>query len=337
MLGDDGLSNKGALHARIQPVGHPCGVDLFLTHTQAPHPTIFGTTAGARKAVRAQLRHLGAFIAASRDPDIPAMLSGDFNVDFFAHRDLYKEMISSLRGPIDAMPVMDAPRVARPLGTSESDDGSVSSFHDDHGTRPVDDPARFGSTIERLDYVLLFPGALYSQHVASSAVVVEQWTAGRDMSDHYGVRAGIDTTTQRLPERPGGEVIASVRIRRVNCLQTTSGQGDDEVTVSLEVRGARGVRAGQSTGELDDLEVGESWLLDLEPVTVPASDEIILRVSGLEVDDLSADDSLGSSRREFDLDALSALADGMPRLIAMPVLRGDGGEYVIDLEVTITV
>lgn len=333
--GDDGLTNKGALHARIQPIGHPCGVDVFVTHTQAPHPTILGSTAGAREAVRAQLRHLGAFIAASRDPDIPAMLTGDFNVDFFGHRDLYDEMIASLRHPIDVMPSADAPGAVHPMGTSESDDGSISSFHDDHGTRPVDDPARFGSTIERLDYVLLFPGALYSQHVASSAVVVEQWTAGRDMSDHYGVLASIDTTTQRLPERPSGEVAASVRIRRVNCLQTTSGPGDDEVNVSLVVHGAQGESASQATGELDDLKAGEAWLLDLEPIVVRASDELVLRVSGLEIDDLSADDSLGSGRREFDLDALAAVADGVPRIIAMPVLRGDGGEYVVDVELSI--
>lgn len=333
--GDDGLTNKGALHARIQPVGHPCGVDVFLTHTQAPHPTVLGSTAGARQAVRAQLRHLGAFIAASRDPDVPAVLMGDFNVDFFGHRDLYDEMIASLRDPIDVLPAVDTVGARRPMGTSESDDGSISSFHDDHDARAADDPARFGSTIERLDYILLFPGVLYSQHVAMSAVVVEQWEPGRDMSDHYGVRAGIDTTTQRLPRRPAGEVVVSARIRRVSCLRTTSGPGSDEVSVSLDVLGAWGARVGQSTGDLDDLETGQAWLLDLEPVVVNASDELVLRVSGVEIDNLSADDSLGSSRREFDLDAIAGLADGFPRLVAMPVLRGGGGEYVIDVELTI--
>ena len=49
--GDDCLSNKGVLHARVQRTGSPCPVDVFLTHTQAADPTIAGTVAGARVAV----------------------------------------------------------------------------------------------------------------------------------------------------------------------------------------------------------------------------------------------------------------------------------------------
>ncbi|MFT4103649.1 MAG: hypothetical protein QM674_22000 [Burkholderiaceae bacterium] len=108
------------------------------------------------------------------------------------------------------------------------------------------------------------------------------------------------------------------------------------MNVSLDVRGARGERSSQSTGKLDDLEAGEAWLLDLKPIVVRASDELVLRVSGIEIDDLSADDSLGWGRREFDIDALAAVADGLPRIIAMPVLRGNGGEYVVDVELSIT-
>src|SRR5205823_4886002 len=162
--GDDCLTNKGVLHARVQRIGSPCPVDLFLTHTQAPEPTIGGTVAGARAAVRAQITHLAAFIKASRDPVVPAMLFGDFNVDAFAHPDLYEYLVQSLGGPADLAPLADVPGAQHPTGTSEADSGGISSFHPEQPVRPPDDPARFGGTVERLDYLFSFPGALYTLH-----------------------------------------------------------------------------------------------------------------------------------------------------------------------------
>ena len=237
--GDDCLANKGVLHARIQRTGHPCAVDVFLTHTQAAHPTVAGTTAGARAAVEAQIRHLAAFIRASRDVVSPAILFGDFNVDFFAHRDLYDYLLSTLGHPADLEPRTNVAGIALPTGTSESDDGVISSFHSDHPARPIDDPARFGKTVERLDYLFSFPGLLYAQHATSSAVVIEQWAQGRDMSDHYGLMTTIDTTVEKFPaEREIASVL--VRLRRFQCLQTTSGPGDDKVMFTLTAKTARG-------------------------------------------------------------------------------------------------
>ena len=40
--GDDCLTPKGVLHACIQAAGYPCGIDVFLSHAQAPKPTIGG-------------------------------------------------------------------------------------------------------------------------------------------------------------------------------------------------------------------------------------------------------------------------------------------------------
>jgi hypothetical protein len=167
--------------------------------------------------------------------------------------------------PTDPAPAIDPAEEAgarsRPTGTSESDDGVISSFHPDHPSRPADDPARFGDTCERLDYIFSFPGVLYGQHIASSRIVVEQWTPGRDMSDHYGVEATIDTTTQSLPaERPIQGV--NVTLAAFHCLQTTSGPGSDEVAFTVTVRSDSATIGGLETGELEDVEAGTAHGFD---------------------------------------------------------------------------
>ncbi|MGA7880589.1 MAG: hypothetical protein WCD63_06935 [Terrimicrobiaceae bacterium] len=52
--GDDCLTPKGVLHACIQAAGHPCGIDVFLSHAQAPKPTSVG--AWPVRAVRCNSR-----------------------------------------------------------------------------------------------------------------------------------------------------------------------------------------------------------------------------------------------------------------------------------------
>lgn len=330
--GDDCLANKGVLHARIQRTGSPSTVDVFLTHTQAAAPTIAGTVAGARRAVRGQIRHLAAFLRASRDVATPAILFGDFNVDSIAHPDLYDYLVTTLGNPADLAPVTDVRGVVHPTGTSESDNGTISAFHDDHPGRPVDDPARFGATVERLDYLFHFPGTLYTQHVERADVVIEQWQSGRDMSDHYGVQATIDTTTQALPVDDG---IASVSVvlRRFTCLQSTSGLGDDEVSFVLTAKTARGNAGSVSSPEVEDVIAGTRHDFDLPPVRLPdPGEELALTITGSEIDDLSANDSLGRTRLVFDRQELLALRSRRPGLLAFPVLRGDSSEYVVEID-----
>jgi endonuclease/exonuclease/phosphatase family metal-dependent hydrolase len=333
--GDDCLTNKGVLHARIRRTGHPCPVDVFLTHTQAAHPTVGGTTAGARAAVRAQIRHLAAFIRGSRDVVAPAILFGDFNVDYFAHRDLYDYLVAELAGGVDLAPTTNIGGRSRPTGTSESDDGVVSSFHDDHPARAVEDPSRFGATVERLDYMFAFPGMLYSHHAATSEVVIEQWSPGRDISDHYGIHAFVDTTTQAFPsERHISAVL--VRLRRMQCLQTTSGPGDDEVRFTLTARTARGESAALTTPDVEDVEAGTRHDFDLAPLRFgDPGDELSLVVEGLELDDLSADDSIGRARLVFERDELLAVAERGSATVALPMLQGDGAEYVLEVDLMI--
>ncbi len=333
--GDDCLTNKGVLHARISPRGHPCDVDVFLSHTQAPHPTVGGTTAGARVAVEAQIRHLGAFIAACRDAVAPAVLMGDLNVDWFAHRDLYDLLISTLGFPVDLAPTVNFLGAARPTATSESDNGTISSFHSGRAARPSNDPARFGPTAERLDYVLSFPGLLYEQHVEQSQVVIEQWEPGRDLSDHYGLTATIDTTIQHFPEdRPISAVRA--RLHGFRCLQTSGGIGDDEVRLRFELRPAVGASSSQETREVDDVEAGTRILFDLPTLEArEPGGEIELVIHATEIDTLSADDDLGSAIRAYTADELLAIADRGPTRLAFPLLRGDDAEYVVEIVLTV--
>ena len=330
--GDDCLANKGVLHARIQRAGHPCAVDVFLTHTQAAQPTIGGTTAGARAVVEAQIRHLAAFIRASRDALVPAILFGDFNVDSFAHRDLYDVLVSALGHPVDLVPTTQVAGVARPTGTSESDDGVISSFHSGHPARGVNDASRFGATIERLDYLFSFPGLLYRQHPTASTVLIEQWTSGRDISDHYGIQASIDITLEAFPQERELPFVL-VHLRRFHCLQTTSGFGDDEVAFRLTAKTARGEFATLSTEEVEDVSDGTVHGFDLTPLRFgDPGDELSLSIEGRELDDLSADDLLGRARLVFDRDALLALFEQGGARLGFPLLRGDGSEYAVEIE-----
>ena len=70
--GTDALAAKGVLHARLLRDGPAGGVlEVFATHLQANHPDVR----------RAQIAELAGFIRAKADPELPALLLGDFNVD----------------------------------------------------------------------------------------------------------------------------------------------------------------------------------------------------------------------------------------------------------------
>ena len=164
-------------------------------------------SAGARVAVRAQIKHLAAFIKASRDPVVPAMLFGDFNVDCFRPpRPVRRILVSEHSGaPADLERRCPARtgRAAVPPATSESRRlASISSFLTP-GTRPAGGRRpgeRFGGHGRaRLDYLFSVPRrALHAQRRGpGTAWSIEQWAPGRDMSDHYGDR-GIRSTSRRF-------------------------------------------------------------------------------------------------------------------------------------------
>jgi endonuclease/exonuclease/phosphatase family metal-dependent hydrolase len=72
--GSDALAAKGVLHARLWRGGDAPAddvLDLFVTHLQANHADIR----------RRQIAELAAFIGQRSEPDTPAILLGDLNVD----------------------------------------------------------------------------------------------------------------------------------------------------------------------------------------------------------------------------------------------------------------
>ena len=181
-----------------------------------------------------------------------------------------------------------------------------------------------------------FTGALYTQHANRADVVIEQWTPGRDMSDHYGIQASIDTTVELFPleaarfQRWRSAFVGSRACRR------PAVPGDDEVTFTLSAKTARGEMRQLSSLEVKDVSAGAQHDFALAPLRLPdPGDELSLSIAGNEIDDLSANDSLGRTRLVFDRQELLALVAGGSASLAFPVLHGDGGEYVVEFELRI--
>lgn len=332
--GDDSLANKGVLHARIDVLGHPCPIDVFLTHTQASDPSVGGTVAGAREAVISQIRHMAAFISACRDPMQPALLMGDLNVDSYSDPALYRILISTLDFPEDLHPRVKDGDFPRPDATSESDSGDISSFHPDHPPRDIADPHRFGdkAKAERLDYLLGFPGRLYVPNYGDRRIVIHQVRPGRDLSDHYGLELRLQSMKQLFPE-PVTQGSARISLYAVRCLQTTSGPGDDEVEITLRASSATHQQS-VVTPRLEDMSAGSERAVIGRVVTFPVlRGELTLLASGKEIDTLSADDSLGVSVIQLEADELGTLRSA-PLARVMPLLTGDGGEYAVRIEIS---
>ena len=211
-------------------------------------------------------------------------------MDQFAHPDLYAYLMSELGHPQDAGAVTDLAGVVRPTGTSESDDGNISSFHDDHPARSPDDPERFGATTERLDYVLGFPGALYVQHVDRARVVRSAVGSrprhlrplrGAGRSRHNDAAFPRGPPARRCRPDPGA----------VHLPADHQWSGRDEVRFTLSAKGESGQQVIQSSPEVDDVDAGTVHDFELGPIRLPDPGErLSLRVEGLELDDLSADD-----------------------------------------------
>jgi hypothetical protein len=153
--GEDALSFKGALHARIRPRGHPCEYDVFLSHTQNLTPIVGEDDAQA--ALGRQIRHMAAFIRSCRDPAGPALLMGDLNVDAYdpSHKGLLDLLHRELSPGVDMKPTVrlsQGETRARMDAASETDKGTISAFNDGNPDLSADAPSRFGPTSQRLDY-----------------------------------------------------------------------------------------------------------------------------------------------------------------------------------------
>src|SRR3954452_12364279 len=173
---------------------------------------------------------------------------------------------------------------------------------------------------------------MYTLHADSTDVAIVQWETGRDMSDHYGIQASIDTTVQLFPSEVEVRTL-EISLAGFRCLQTTSGPGDDEVSFMLTAKSAGGRTVSLSSPQIEDVSAGTQYDFAVAPMRVPdLGDELSLSITGNEIDDLSADDLLGRTRLVFDRQEFLALMARGHASLAFPVLRGDGGEYVVEAD-----
>ena len=337
--GEDELSYKGVLHARIRPHGHPCEYDIFLSHTQNLTPIVGEDD--AKDALGQQIRDLAAFIRACREPAYPALLMGDLNVDAFdpAHRGLLDLLHSELSPGVNMVPRVVLPpgqTRARPEATSESDASKISAFNDGNDDRSELDDKRFGPNSQRLDYFFTWPGLLYEPAFADAEVRVIQSSPGKDLSDHYGIRCRQTSVIQRLPAGLRAGTSVTVKPVRFRCLQTTDGPGSDEVEFTIGCITANGQEHWTTSKRFEDIDPGSEGSFDLRPLRVADPDEfVMITARAKEIDTLSADDDLGITQVTLGWRELAAFGPA-PVRIGLPRLTGDGAEYVVEVEVAVT-
>ena len=227
-VGADVVANKGALHVRIQPAGHPTAYDVVLTHTQNPNE---GGPEAARSVVRQQLDHLASFVAACTDPTRPCLIMGDLNTDALDNArtgdapptpGLHADLLRRLGNPDDIWQRHGDTRSSL-YGITSDDLGLFGS----HATRTSDHPDR-GVNGTRIDVVLARPGSSWMAEFESCRVEVVRTPGGQDISDHYGV-AAVQRGVGKVDWTPS-DVPAAIHaaVERVHCLTSTTGSGSWE-------------------------------------------------------------------------------------------------------------
>jgi len=337
-VGEDCFANKGALHARIQVKGLPCSIDVFLTHTQGPEPAI-GKTSEAAEVIRQQIRHLSAFIQSCRDTLSPALLMGDLNVDGLNDPNQYKFLVSQLGDSTDLKPVFMSGNIKdkRFEATSENEQEKISSFNKDNNPRSEKDFERFGKKAQRLDYFFSWQGTIFQSNYPDfdRRVVNYQSSKDRDMSDHYGIETRLSTVTQKLIDPSATIKTVSVQLTRFWCLQTTSGPGDDEVEFTLRSITANSKEQAVTTHRYENISDGAERKVNVKTLEFQDPGEFLLiAVSGKEIDDLSADDDLGTTSVRLSRSELLVLR-GQANQRVLPRLVSDGGEYAIEVEIEV--
>lgn len=345
--GEDCLANKGALHIRIEPRGHPTGYDVFHSHLQSPDPTLAtperGPLTSSRDKIRLQLTHLSSFIQAFSSPERPAILMGDLNTNGI-NPTLYADFLERLRRPVDLWQTS-----GRGPGITFDDANTFQGGP----TYDVSSSVRHrrGS---RLDYFLLWPGSRFVPTFTDSQVIVWQSSPGRDMSDHYGLRTrqrDLNEVTVNVDRRIGR---VQVSLTAFHCLKETTGPTgtaseileNDEVEFELRVIPARGSRASERAPRVEEVGRGRQHTF-ARPPTVSLTDpgeSIEIVVEGWEVDPVSVPvvGEVGSTgRASMGIPSIRLSRNDLLELIGRPTTRGlplfrAGGEYVATVQISVT-
>lgn len=329
-VGEDGWADKGILHAFIHVPGQGF-YDVFLTHAQNPTPTI-GSNASAKKALFAQMSHLGRFVRGHRTAWAPGYLMGDLNIDGLVAAD-YALLADRLGHPIDTW--------------LAAGDGSSGLTFDRDGRAFLDgEPEGKPRHVrgDRLDYVFLWNANDVWPELRSCDVVVSLTPSGRDISDHYGVRCRQRAMRQLdlVPDRRIALMSVTVTLRHVRCLVPTDGPfpvsaGDDEMRFLLRVASPSGGSVKAQTRKIEDFTYGTGVPVEGCRVKLGNPGDITIWVTGTEIDDIVGADvtvgpaSLALSEPELYAIGMSA-ARSQRRLL--PFLRAeDDCEYTAEVEI----
>jgi hypothetical protein len=146
----------------------------------------------------------------------------------------------------------------------------------------------------------------------------------------------LTQVVQHLPAPlPQGRAI-TIKPIRFRCLDTTSGPGDDELEFTIRFASGNGQEKSVTSKRYEDIDQGSEERFDLAPLQLKDPEEfLMIMASAKEIDTISADDDLGTTQVTLDWRALARLAGSSTR-IGLPRLTGDGGEYVVEVEVEVS-
>jgi len=322
--GNDRYANKGVLHALIQVPGLATGYDVFLSHTQDPN-----ANPNAVSALKKQWLHLSAFIRAYSSPERPAILLGDLNTNAF-NPELFNTFRQRLNYPEDLW-------LTSGDGSSGITIDDHKSFSKDSPPLAVDDPQRYRNG-SRVDYLLSWPGLHYAPQFRHTQVLHLQSSAGRDLSDHYGLSTEMAEMREFTVDvrRPITQI--EVELMGFRCLEESDELGDDSpyFTLDLGTANERWMVQSLTTARVDNISTGEvhNYLRQVLRVADPG-DYINLIIKGKEYDAGTGDDSLGRQQLQISRNELLMLWGGASSRV-MPLLTGDGSGYAITVRISVS-
>lgn len=348
--GEDCLTNKGALHARIAVPGHPVEYDVFITHMQSCPPEVpiipgVGSGSCEERLEISQVNHLSSFIQAYSSPECVALLMGDLNIN---GQDQLKSnaLFQRLKNPTDLWKFAGAADDSSAGITNDSH----GSFQSDRSNSPSSNPNR---NLEggRLDY--LYSGHLnrrfFPLYENTKVVNNLQSSPGRDLSDHYGLKTHLKCIREILVEP---QTIQNVQLSMTacRCLRETGGPiafvseiaGNDEM--QFRIWGTPEQGAEQSLRrDNDDVDTGDffSFPTDSRFSFNDPGSYLNISFKAWEVDEelgiTTGEVSLGPQAIHLPrVDLLYYKQIGLPVQLASPVLQGDGGEYIVFVELRVT-
>jgi endonuclease/exonuclease/phosphatase family metal-dependent hydrolase len=324
----DSWATKGLLHLRISAATQGQAYDIFLSHTQNPNA---GDGTEARADLYKQISHLDSYIRSVRDPIIPVILMGDLNVNVLLP-DQLGQLNARLNSSTDTWEV--AGNTSRwPLGITADDH---IAFGKDEPALPMNDPSRH-QIGKRKDLILSWGGMATYPVFSNTEVVQEETSAGRDLSDHYGIRTTISSRDELTTVIQ--QVVRQLVVKLVgfHCLEDTTGVGEDEVFFVLTARSqnqptwANEVRSPTKKKIEPGVQIhygAQSRAITL----VNPGQWVEIKVRGKEKDKLR-DDSLGEQILRISLQEMLE-SHSRKAIRALPRFTGRGAVYVTNIELS---